>query len=140
MKPAWKAWGCESCLALVTFGYLWIPLVTFPYLSFPYLSLPFLTFTRPYWALFCICQKRKGIDGGWKLQIHKQLRLGLTQSHKHLHINIKFKTHYLFSSSLLYYIIIYCICAYEGFTILKVKSKKEYFCSLRTWVRFIRYL
>ena len=78
-KPAWKAWGCKSCLPwlplatypylwlpFLTFGYLWLPLVTFPYLllpfrtfgylsvpflTFPHLSLPFLTFTGPYWAL-----------------------------------------------------------------------------------------
>ena len=71
-KPAWKAWGCGSCLPLDTFGYLWLPLVSFPYLSslflscgylwlcflalrflnfltFPYLSLHFFTF--PYLSL-----------------------------------------------------------------------------------------
>ena len=53
-EPAGIAWGCERCLPLVTFwylwiGYLWLPFLTFPYhslhfLTFPYLSLPFLSF------------------------------------------------------------------------------------------------
>ena len=28
MQPAWKAWGCEICLPLVTFDYIWLPFVT----------------------------------------------------------------------------------------------------------------
>ena len=42
-KPAWKAWGCEICLPLVTFGYLSLSLVL------PFLALKSLT--GPYWAL-----------------------------------------------------------------------------------------
>ena len=26
-QPAWKAWGCKICLLLVTFVYLWLPLL-----------------------------------------------------------------------------------------------------------------
>ena len=56
-QPASKAWGCENCLPLVTFGYLSLPLVTFPYLwlpfdTFPYLWLPFVTF--PYFPFLSL--------------------------------------------------------------------------------------
>ena len=47
---------------LLTFAYLWLPLVTFfslHFLTFTYLSLPFcgltLGITWPFWALLCIC-------------------------------------------------------------------------------------
>ena len=42
---------------LLTFGYLWLPLVTIPYLSLPYWALLGITgsyllgLTGPYWAL-----------------------------------------------------------------------------------------
>ena len=47
-KPAWKAWGCEICLPLVTFVYLWLPLVTFGYLWLPLVTFGYLSW--PYWA------------------------------------------------------------------------------------------
>ena len=52
-KPAWKAWGCEICLPLVTLPYL-----TFPYfpsgslvLSFTWPALALLGLTGPYLTL-----------------------------------------------------------------------------------------
>ena len=48
-RPACKAWGCEICLPLITFGYLTGPLVTLLSLTQPYLAL--LGLTRPYSAL-----------------------------------------------------------------------------------------
>ena len=48
-RPACKAWGCEICLPLIMFPYLFLSFYTYPYLSlpfltFPYHSLPNLTF------------------------------------------------------------------------------------------------
>ena len=35
VKPAWKAWVCESCLSLLTFVFLCFPLLTSAYLCLP---------------------------------------------------------------------------------------------------------
>ena len=40
-------------LSLLTFPYLWLPFLAFPCLSLPFLALPFLTL--PFLSLFCIC-------------------------------------------------------------------------------------
>ena len=60
VEPAWKAWGCEICLPLVTLGYLSLPLLTSACLGFPLLTLylpvccyallGLLGLTGPYWS------------------------------------------------------------------------------------------
>ena len=50
-EPAWKAWGCEICLPLVTLGYLSLPLLTLAYLCLPY---TFLCVAMSYWALLVL--------------------------------------------------------------------------------------
>ena len=44
-QPAWKAWGCESCLISLN-----LPWCVFDSFCF-YLSLHYLIFTGPYWVL-----------------------------------------------------------------------------------------
>ena len=44
IKPAWKAWGCESCFTS-------LPLPTGSYLTLLGLTGPHLALTGPYWAL-----------------------------------------------------------------------------------------
>ena len=103
-EPAWKAWGYERCLPMVTLvtfvtlGYLWFPFptfryvflpwVNFPYLSlplvpFPYLSIPFLTY--PYLSLpsHCLTEPYWALIGlfciwgrtNWLTDWHRTLRL-----------------------------------------------------------------
>ena len=51
IQPAWKAWGCDSCLTS-------LPFPTRPYLTILGLTWPYLTLlglTGPYWATFWIC-------------------------------------------------------------------------------------